>query len=232
MPLRLIVVKKLCRSNSIGSSTRLLSLTIMYYFLHKIQSIRQKISLSKTAILIICFSHFNFVVHSTEIRYFCLMICSKKNASKFAIVLDYEILCRLFFTFCYNSFFVSIEHISSSINLLFSEECVHLHYTNVYMYVCPALQKIKILSILNLSSHFSYKNGSVTRERIRNEVAEGNWDLFNQLLDSTPRGNFGNIGKHMRDNRVNIIFQILILNAKICHKYTWMKEFLELVVIV
>merc|ERR1712226_999036 len=38
-----------------------------------------------------------------------------------------------------------------------------------------------------------YKNGSVTRERIRNEVAEGNWDLFNQLLDSTPRGNFGNI---------------------------------------
>ena len=42
----------------------------------------------------------------------------------------------------------------------------------------------------------SYKNGSVTRERIRNEVAEGSWDLFNQLLDSTPRGNFGNIGKH------------------------------------
>ena len=36
----------------------------------------------------------------------------------------------------------------------------------------------------------------MTRERIRNEVAEGNWDLFNQLLDSTPRGNFGNIGKH------------------------------------
>lgn len=42
---------------------------------------------------------------------------------------------------------------------------------------------------------FSYKNGSVTRERIRNQVAEGDWELFNQLLDSTPRGNFGNIGK-------------------------------------
>jgi len=41
-----------------------------------------------------------------------------------------------------------------------------------------------------------YKNGSVTRERIRNEVAEGNWDLFNQLLDSTPRGNFGNIAMY------------------------------------
>ncbi len=42
---------------------------------------------------------------------------------------------------------------------------------------------------------YSYKNGAATRERIRDEVAEGNWDLFNQLLDSTPRGNFGNIGK-------------------------------------
>ena len=25
---------------------------------------------------------------------------------------------------------------------------------------------------------------------------EGSRDLFNQLLDSTPRGKFGNIGKH------------------------------------
>ena len=42
----------------------------------------------------------------------------------------------------------------------------------------------------------------MTRERIRNEVAEGSWDLFNQLLDSTPRGNFGNIGKHKREENV------------------------------
>ena len=42
--------------------------------------------------------------------------------------------------------------------------------------------------------YLSYKNGSVTRERIRDDVAEGQWDLFNQLLNSTPRGNFGNIG--------------------------------------
>ena len=111
MPLRLIVVKKLCRSNSIGSSTRLLSLTIMYYFLHKIQSIRQKISLSKTAILVICFSHFNFVVHSTEIKYICLIDTFQKNASKFAMGLDYEILCRIFFfIFCQIVFFVSVEH--------------------------------------------------------------------------------------------------------------------------
>lgn len=40
----------------------------------------------------------------------------------------------------------------------------------------------------------SFKNGSLTRERIRDTCAEGSWDIFNQLLESTPRGNFGNMG--------------------------------------
>lgn len=40
-----------------------------------------------------------------------------------------------------------------------------------------------------------FKNGSLTRERIRNQCAEGKWDLFNTHLDATPRGNFGNMGK-------------------------------------
>ncbi|KAF5273037.1 hypothetical protein FQR65_LT04779 [Abscondita terminalis] len=39
-----------------------------------------------------------------------------------------------------------------------------------------------------------FKNGSLARERIRNNCSEGSWEIFNQLLDSTPRGNFGNIG--------------------------------------
>lgn len=39
-----------------------------------------------------------------------------------------------------------------------------------------------------------FKNGSLTRERIRNTCADSSWDIFNQLLESTPRGNFGNIG--------------------------------------
>jgi len=39
-----------------------------------------------------------------------------------------------------------------------------------------------------------FKNGSRTRERISDECAEGDWNLFNELLESTPRGNFGNIG--------------------------------------
>nr|CAD7597348.1 unnamed protein product [Timema genevievae] len=39
-----------------------------------------------------------------------------------------------------------------------------------------------------------FKNGSLTRERVRDDCAEGSWELFNELLDSTPRGNFGNMG--------------------------------------
>lgn len=39
-----------------------------------------------------------------------------------------------------------------------------------------------------------FKNGSRTRERISSECAESDWKIFSELLDSTPRGNFGNIG--------------------------------------
>ncbi|KAG0712892.1 Xylulose kinase [Chionoecetes opilio] len=41
-----------------------------------------------------------------------------------------------------------------------------------------------------------FKNGSFTREKIRDECADGAWDLFNELLDMTPRGNFGNMGMY------------------------------------
>lgn len=40
-----------------------------------------------------------------------------------------------------------------------------------------------------------FKNGSLTRQRIRDSCADKSWDIFNQLLESTPRGNFGNMGK-------------------------------------
>ncbi|XP_012286232.1 xylulose kinase isoform X2 [Orussus abietinus] len=39
-----------------------------------------------------------------------------------------------------------------------------------------------------------FKNGSLTRERIRDSAAAGSWQIFNELLESTPRGNFGNMG--------------------------------------
>ncbi|KAK7092530.1 xylulose kinase-like [Littorina saxatilis] len=39
-----------------------------------------------------------------------------------------------------------------------------------------------------------FKNGSLTRERIRNEKSGGSWESFDQQLESTPIGNNGNIG--------------------------------------
>jgi len=38
-----------------------------------------------------------------------------------------------------------------------------------------------------------YKNGSLTREHVRNTYAQGTWDAFNQMLSQTPPGNNGNI---------------------------------------
>jgi xylulokinase len=51
-----------------------------------------------------------------------------------------------------------------------------------------------------------FKNGSLTRERIRDSCAESSWDIFNQLLDSTPRGNFGNMGEHVMFGVLKITF--------------------------
>uniref|UniRef100_A0A0B7A0A0 Xylulose kinase n=1 Tax=Arion vulgaris TaxID=1028688 RepID=A0A0B7A0A0_9EUPU len=39
-----------------------------------------------------------------------------------------------------------------------------------------------------------FKNGSLTRERIRDEQAAGSWEIFNSLLKKTPPGNNGNLG--------------------------------------
>uniref|UniRef100_I3KL94 Xylulose kinase n=1 Tax=Oreochromis niloticus TaxID=8128 RepID=I3KL94_ORENI len=39
-----------------------------------------------------------------------------------------------------------------------------------------------------------FKNGSLTRERVRNECAGASWELFSAALSDTPLGNHGNIG--------------------------------------
>ncbi|MFT7816077.1 xylulose kinase isoform X2 [Arapaima gigas] len=41
-----------------------------------------------------------------------------------------------------------------------------------------------------------FKNGSLTRQRVRNECAGGSWDAFSEALCCTPMGNNGNIGIH------------------------------------
>lgn len=41
----------------------------------------------------------------------------------------------------------------------------------------------------------SFKNGSLTRERIKDECAGGSWEVFSAALRDTPIGNKGHIGE-------------------------------------
>ena len=47
-----------------------------------------------------------------------------------------------------------------------------------------------------------FKNGSLTRESIRNSSAEGSWEVFNKALESTNRGNDGNIGIYFKATEI------------------------------
>lgn len=53
---------------------------------------------------------------------------------------------------------------------------------------------VKFLFVLFYFSFLSsIKNGSLTRERIRNEYANKSWETFDELLKKTPAGNGGNL---------------------------------------
>lgn len=43
---------------------------------------------------------------------------------------------------------------------------------------------------------FFFRNGSTVRERICQEVANGKWSVFNEMLAATPKGNAGHIAIH------------------------------------
>ncbi|VVC30671.1 Pre-C2HC domain,Carbohydrate kinase, FGGY, N-terminal,Carbohydrate kinase, FGGY, C-terminal [Cinara cedri] len=47
-----------------------------------------------------------------------------------------------------------------------------------------------------------FKNGSLTRERLRNHYANESWDDFNTLLERTPRGNFGYLGLYYDEQEI------------------------------
>jgi xylulokinase len=47
-----------------------------------------------------------------------------------------------------------------------------------------------------------YKNGSLTREAVRNFAAESSWTKFNEILQNTPAGNNGHIGFYFQDAEI------------------------------
>uniref|UniRef100_A0A453AY68 Xylulose kinase n=1 Tax=Aegilops tauschii subsp. strangulata TaxID=200361 RepID=A0A453AY68_AEGTS len=47
-----------------------------------------------------------------------------------------------------------------------------------------------------------YKNGSLTREDVRNQCAEKSWDIFNNYLEKTPPLNGGRLGFYYKDHEI------------------------------
>uniref|UniRef100_T1GE88 Xylulose kinase n=1 Tax=Megaselia scalaris TaxID=36166 RepID=T1GE88_MEGSC len=43
-----------------------------------------------------------------------------------------------------------------------------------------------------------FRNGSLVRDFLRKTEAKNDWETFNQLLESTPRGNYGNMALHFQ----------------------------------
>ncbi|XP_033124154.1 xylulose kinase-like isoform X2 [Anneissia japonica] len=61
----------------------------------------------------------------------------------------------------------------------------------------PALEGHIFANPVDASAYMAllcFKNGSLTRERIRNLMADGSWDVFSHCLETTYPGNDGNIG--------------------------------------
>jgi len=61
----------------------------------------------------------------------------------------------------------------------------------------PGLEGHIFVNPVDPASHMAmlcYKNGSLAREGVRNRVADGSWDTFDEMISSTAPGNDGNIG--------------------------------------
>lgn len=53
-----------------------------------------------------------------------------------------------------------------------------------------------VLYLLNSFSVFSFRNGSIVRDIFKRSEANNDWTNFSELLESTPRGNYGNMALH------------------------------------
>lgn len=56
-----------------------------------------------------------------------------------------------------------------------------------------------------MSFYSSFRNGSLVRDAMKRAEAQNSWETFSALLDSTPRGNYGNMALHF--NTMEIIPQ-------------------------
>ena len=68
-----------------------------------------------------------------------------------------------------------------------------LYYSDLSTFFC--CHAILLAGQMRFFCRYSYKNGSLTRQEVRDRCAKGQWEEFDRLLDSTRPGNDGNIGK-------------------------------------
>ncbi|VDM46035.1 unnamed protein product [Toxocara canis] len=77
-------------------------------------------------------------------------------------------------------------------------------FLSVHQYV-PALEGHLFRNPVDPNTYMGmlcFKNGSFTRDRIRNVVAASDWKSFATLTTQTPPGNNGNIGFYFDDNEI------------------------------
>lgn len=55
----------------------------------------------------------------------------------------------------------------------------------------------KLLELLYYHFYFicSFRNGSLVRDIFKRSEGNNNWEYFSELLESTPRGNYGSMGE-------------------------------------
>ncbi|GAB1606799.1 xylulose kinase-like [Argonauta hians] len=77
----------------------------------------------------------------------------------------------------------------------------------------PALEGHVFVNPVNSDSYMAllcFKNGSLTREKVREEFAEGSWETFTNSLTAVPAGNNGNIG---------IYFDVMEIQPLLCGRF-------------
>ena len=87
----------------------------------------------------------------------------------------------------------------------------------------PSLMGHVFVSPVDPSSYMGllcYKNGSLAREKIRDEYAGGSWDKFNKLLEMTLPGNDGIIGMYFFDTEITPRIQGVYLFDNNSHPIT------------
>lgn len=58
------------------------------------------------------------------------------------------------------------------------------------------------LKYTNEYHNASFRNGSLVRDIFKRAEGNNSWEYFSELLESTPRGNYGNMALHFQQEEI------------------------------